>query len=83
MTTLRLGPEHAEIATVEVEFDLAGLLAEIVRETINDDHGPEILGAAVLSGIEDLFIEEQVEILERISAPLDLSRIAMDESEDE
>ncbi len=83
MTTLRLGPEHAEIATVEVEFDLAGLLTEIVRETINLDHGPDVLAQAILAGIVDLFSEEQVEILDQITGPLELSRMEMDETGEE
>ncbi len=83
MTTLRLGEEHAEIATVTVEFDIAGLLTEIIRETINLDNGPDVLAQAILAGIVDLFSEEQVEILDQITGPLELTRMEMDETGEE
>ena len=83
MTTLRLGEEHAEIATVTVEFDIAGLLTEIIRETINIDNGPDVLAQAILAGIVDLFSEEQVEILDQITGPLELTRMEMDETGEE
>lgn len=56
-----------EVATVQIEFDPSALLKEVVIDLVDDTEvGGTLVAKAILDGIEQLFAEEQVEVLDAI-----------------